>query len=250
MNKNKINKIVEKILGYPLKSEVSISFFISILCEEFNEDEDVINDLLTDTKREDCEYLQTRLLKEKNSLNTARDDKLDFKIIPSTKSIHSASNNAPEFEKLCYEVLDNMQEGEKGRYFEKIVQYLFLNIGISTKTTETTGDNGIDLIGIGDEINPLMIRPTYFIQCKYYTNVPDVNLPKKVAADVMYNLFDMMADVHHPIIPIIVCNQSKTKSIDDFCKIQGIKYLSFKELVYISSLNMNLNFDTMVKVLK
>lgn len=250
INKIKINKIAERILDYPLKSEENISFFVPIICKEFSENETIINDLLTDTQTDNCIYLQNRLENIKGKLNTGEDRTIDFYIIPSERSIFSANNNAPEFQRKCIEYLDSLNEGDKGRQFEKIVQYLLKQIGIITKTTDSTGDNGIDLIGSGNAIKPLDVFPTYFIQCKYYSNKPDVNLPKKVAADVVYNLFEENTEVTHPIIPMIVCNHQQTDSIQKFCEKHGIYYLSFESLIHICSETFTLNFEKMFKDLK
>lgn len=245
-NKRKLNKIADYILDFSLENEVDISFFIPYICKEFKQDEIYVYDLLTDVKFSDCIDLVDILKKSKGRFNSFHDNLVSFTIVPSNKSILAAKNNVPEFEQKCIELLDSLNEGDKGRKFEKIVQYLFLNIGIKTETTETTGDNGIDLIGSGNPIEPFSITPTYFIQCKYYSFSPDVNLPKKVAADVVYNLFEEGTNVVHPVIPIIVCNHKATKSILDFSAKHGIRYINFSELIKTCSENMKLDFEKML----
>lgn len=243
----KLYKLAEYILDYPLKEEVDISYFIPLICNKFNEEETYINDLLTDGNNKECSNLLKIIKGIKCKYNYGIDNFISFSIIPSEKSKNAANNNVPLFEQKCIELLNSLNEGEKGRKFEKIVQYLFQNIGIATETTDTSGDNGIDLIGPGNKIDPFNITPTYFIQCKYYSNTPDVNLPKKVAADVVYNLFEESTNVIHPIIPIIVCNHKATKSILEFSNRHGIRYISFSELIKICSENMSLDFEKMLK---
>lgn len=248
-NIRKLKKIAEYILDYPLESEVNISFFEPIICDVFKEQENYVDDLLSDTQFSDFKTLKQILKNTEGRYNYLHDNYLYLSIIPSSKSKYAAKNNAPEFEQKCIELLDSLNEGDKGRKFEKIVQYLLKNIDIITDTTQTTGDNGIDLIGKGNIIEPFGIIPTYFIQCKYYSNTPDVNLPKKVAADVVYNLFEENTNVIHPIIPIIICNQKPTHSILDFSKKHGIRYIHFSELVKFCSENTSLNFEKMIKII-
>lgn len=232
MNRRDNKKIVNFILNYPIEEEQDLSYFIPLLKENFNYSDDVL-DNLTDGNNLYTQELWEMLLKPQNNLNSAAEkDFINIAIKPTKKSINLAKNNSPKFEQYCIQKIEAMpSDKEKGMYFEKIVQHLLKIIGIETTTTQGSGDNGIDLYGSSNIIGPLEIRGFYFIQCKYYSNSPDINLVKKIAADILFNLFEKSSEIKHPIIPVLICKESPSKSAREFAETQGITYITLKEII-------------------
>ncbi len=246
-----LKKLAEFVLEFPLKEEVSLGYFVSLIIEKFDCDETEINDLLTDLNSEkNTKFLE--LLQNKTSKrNRINDIGIDIKVIPKQESINLARNDIATFERECHQMLQERNDADKGRIFERIVQYLLKKIGIETKTTEVTGDNGIDLIGKGEPIPPTGVQPTYFIQCKYYSGSIDINIPKKIASDVLYNLFDTDSAIKHPIIPILVHSSKTTSSSAEFSKKYGITILSFSDLlVRVAEKNEKIDFQEMLEILE
>lgn len=248
MSSSNNKKIAEFILKHPLQKGVSLGYFIPLIIKEFDLDEITASDLLTDFNSKKTEKF-LEVLKVKSPIrNEIVDEGLDIKVIPRSESINLARNDVVAFERKCHQMLNELNDVEKGRTFELIIQYLFKLLAIETETTTVTGDNGIDLIGYGKEIPPLNIKPLYFIQCKYYSGAIDVNIPKKLASDVLYNLFDIDSDVKHPIIPVLVHSNKTTTSSTNFSNSYGIKILSFTDLLILTAEKTeNLNFDSMLK---
>lgn len=243
--KNK--KIVNFILEYPLEDKKNISFFIPLLKDKFkNIDLDFLENL-EDPNNENTYKFYTELLNTRNKINYAIDEITDFYIVPSEKSKNLAINDTVLFEKKCIEYLNTKEsDKEKGMFFELIVQFLLEQLGIITETTKASGDEGLDLFGISSDIEPLMIKATYFIQCKYYSNSPDINLVKKVLSDVLYNVFNTSNNLHHPIIPIIICKENPSGPAQEFADKNGVKVFTFKKLIEVCSSDMKLDFNELL----
>ena len=244
--KNK--KLVDFILEHPLSKKESIGFFIPLIKERFKNIDESFLDNIEDPNNDNTYEFYAALLNTKGKINSACDEITHFFIIPSEQSKNLAINDTVLFERQCIEYLNTKEsDKEKGMFFELIVQYLLERIGIITQTTRASGDGGIDLLGESNEILPLGIKATYFIQCKYYSNSPDINLVKKVLSDVLYNIFDTSNDLHHPIIPIIICKENPSMPAQEFADKNGVKVFSFKKLIEICSANMKLDFNDLEK---
>lgn len=225
-------KIVDFILDYPIEEEKDLSYFLPLLKERFNYSDDFLCNL-TDGNNPETIKLWDDLIHNTKGKNVAREKNIiDIVIEPTETSINLAKNNSPKFEKFCNSKIEACpSDKEKGMCFEKIIQYLLKLIGIETETTKGSGDNGIDLYGSTTSIEPFEIKATYFIQCKYYANSPDINLFKKIAADVLFNLFDGSENIKHPIIPILVCKEEPTDPAKRFADAQGIICLTLKDII-------------------
>lgn len=248
-----IKTIADFILSQPITETVRLDYFLPLLKNKYeSEDEYYFDDLLTDSYSKDYEKLQEKLLSFNGRLNTAKYDIPDIFIEPTELSKNAANNNCQNFENECTELLNNIETDQnKGVLFELIVKYLFSLCNINVGMTKRTGDNGIDLfgtkslsgIGFGTEL-------TYFIQCKYFSNIkPDINLAKKIASDVLFSLF-ADSEIKHPVLPIIVCNLSASKNAYDFGALHGIRYFTFKELIIEAAKYTQLNITELKTFLK
>lgn len=243
MNRRDYKKIVDFILKYPIEEEQDLSYFIPLLKEKFNYSDDVLDNLTDGNNRSTQELWEMLLTCSQNNLNIACEkDYINITIKPTQKSINLAKKNFSKFEQFCLQKIEAQpSDKERGMCFEKIVQHLLKIIGIETKTTQGSGDNGIDLYGFANIIESLEIRVTYFIQCKYYSNSPDINLVKKIAADILFNLFERSSEIKHPIIPILICKERPSKSAVEFAETQGIICITLKDIIEKISEKTELN---------
>lgn len=251
VNKKIVNKIIDKILEYPLLTDCKIDTIIPRVQKDFmNLNADEIEELISDFSSTYNDYFCKRIISIQGKLNHVKLDLAELFIIPSTKSINLAQNAIPEFEKQFLEQIEQKKDFEKGIYFELFVKYLFEKIGLELKTTPSIGDNGLDLIGKWKSNFEFSNSLNVFIQCKYYDSSIDINVVKKVCSDITFNLLSLSDDLQHPVMPILAIKEGVTNKAQIFAEKFGVKIIELRELINkaaeISKLSYS-EFEQMIK---
>lgn len=244
INIRDIREISKFILNYPISNEVGLEHFVDILaCRYIQYDLLEVEELLTDVSDKLNERLCHTLTNSKPGLNSANHNFGEIIITPSGESIMLSANDVNEFEADVIDLLSTRGVQEKGIAFEVLTKFLFEKLDFDLKSTPSTGDEGIDLYGTCPTSFSFGATETLFIQCKYYEGAADINVVKKVYADVLFNLMQYNSNIKHPVRPILVVKNNVTPSAFNFAEQFGVTIIILNELIKKAAEIEKLNID-------
>lgn len=111
----------------------------------------------------------------------------------------------------------NTMDGQK---FENLTATLFKNMGFEVQTTSVTGDGGIDIKAVN---NQLIVGGLYIIQCKRYAK-------KTIGIEEVQRLHGV-ANSENAIKGIFVTTSRYTKAAKEFCESNNIELIDGKNFV-------------------